>query len=89
MNKQQQDESLGSHLNPEEKELHKKDDWHAKKLSKHREPDAIYRETEPHGVVGKEIVEGLCQEKIVEGQQTQQGQQGQGMSQEGKQDKLL
>lgn len=53
----------GSLLEGEERELRKYDDWHAHRAEKNRELNAEYRETELHGVVGKEIHDVLMQEQ--------------------------
>ncbi len=48
---------------PEEKELRKFDDWKAHSHEKHRDLKDPYRETELHGVVGKEIHDELTREE--------------------------
>jgi hypothetical protein len=50
-------------LEKDEKEMMRYDDWHSKAHEKHREKDHLYRETELHGVVGKEIHDALELEK--------------------------
>jgi len=53
----------GSLLAGDDAELRKYDDWHAHKGEKNRDLKAEYRETELHGVVGKEIHDLLSKEK--------------------------
>ena len=50
---------------PEEKELRKLDDWKSHTHEKHRDLKDPYRETELHGVVGKEIHDELSKEEQI------------------------
>src|SRR5689334_15996147 len=48
---------------PEEKAARRMDDWRSHKHEKNRDPNAEYRETELHGVVGKEIEQLIERDK--------------------------
>jgi len=76
-------EGLGSSLTGSEKDLRKYDDWHSHKYEHNRDPNAVYREGELHGAVGKEIYDVLKQDKQQQGSNIQgsnmQGFQGSNM----------
>ena len=64
------DENIqGSTLTPEEKVLRKSDDWKSHTHEHNRDIKAEYRETELHGVVGKEIHDLLKHEKEAQNDQ--------------------